>query len=169
VADSISNTGARLTWNTVSGVSGYQVSYRRVGTTTWTFVSSPTNIRFIGNLLPSNAYEARVRSVCATASNNTPNYSAWSATITFTTLPPVMVYPNPASDQLNIQWSDDVEGMVNFNIYDFTGNSIYRQSQPVSLDQKSGSLDVSSFKNGLYYLEVVKGNTTERVSFVIKH
>ena len=168
-ADSISNSGVRLTWNAVVGVSAYQVSYRRVGTSTWTFVSSQTTIRFIGNLLPSSAYEARVRSVCPSASTNTPNYSAWSPSITFTTLPPTMVYPNPASDQLNIQWSEELQGTVNFKIYDFTGNSVLRQSQAVNPGETSGFLDVSGLKNGLYYLEVDKGNTIERVPFVIKH
>lgn len=169
MVDSLSNSIVRLVWNAVAGVSAYQVSYRPVGTTAWTFVSSPTNSRLIPGLLPGTPYEARVRSVCAAASTNTANTSAWSPSITFITLPPVMLYPNPASDILNIQWSETVEGIVNYRIYDFTGNSIYHQSQPVSPEQKSGSLDVSSLKNGLYYLEVEKGNTTERVPFMIKH
>ena len=169
MVDSLTNNSVRLVWNAVAGVSGYQVSYRPAGASAWIFVSSPTNSRIIPGLFPGTAYEARVRSVCAAASTNTANFSAWSASITFTTLPPMMVFPNPAHDRLNIQWSEEVQGTVNFNVFDFTGNTVLRQKQAVNLGQKSEALDVSGLQNGLYYLEVDKGNTVERVPFVIKH
>jgi len=76
---------AKITWSSNSAVNHYELRAREVGTTTWTkFVQNiyATN-RTISGLLSGVTYEAQVRSACTV---DTSSVSAWSSSITFTTL-----------------------------------------------------------------------------------
>ncbi|MAR21076.1 MAG: hypothetical protein CMD25_03550, partial [Flavobacteriales bacterium] len=76
---------AKITWSSNSAVDHYEVRAREVGTTTWTkFIQNiyGTN-RVITGLLSGVTYEAQVRSACTV---DTSSVSAWSSSITFTTL-----------------------------------------------------------------------------------
>ena len=76
---------AKITWSSNSAVDHYELRAREIGTTTWTkFIQNiyATN-RTISGLLSGVTYEAQVRSACTV---DTSSVSAWSSSITFTTL-----------------------------------------------------------------------------------
>jgi len=68
----------------------------------------------------------------------------------------VIIYPNPASEKLNIQLSNGVQ-LVNINLYNNLGKLI------ISSDKST--VNVSSLANGIYYLHVEtnKGKATKKV------
>ena len=69
-----------------------------------------------------------------------------------------IIYPNPASEKLNIF----AEGMTNVSVFNVVGQRIMN----IDVDADNFSLDVSSLMNGIYMLKVssVKGDFTRRIS-----
>jgi hypothetical protein len=84
-ASSVTSSSAILNWNAVPGAS-YDVQYRVVGAATWTVVAAASNTFSLSGLSASTAYEAQVRSKCASAN------SAFSASVNFTTPVVAIVY-----------------------------------------------------------------------------
>lgn len=69
------------------------------------------------------------------------------------------IYPNPVVNQLNIKSSDAVS---NISIYNVLG-SLVHQSAPNAV---SPSIDMSTFKSGVYFVEVSIGNSKKTVKIV---
>ena len=78
-ASSITNTGATISWASVSGATSYNVQYRVSGATAWTTTSSSSTNKALTGLTASTTYQYQVQSVCASGS------SAYSATASFAT------------------------------------------------------------------------------------
>ena len=78
-ASSITNTGATISWASVSGATSYNVQYRVSGATAWTTTSSSSTSKALTGLTASTTYQYQVQSVCASGS------SAYSATASFAT------------------------------------------------------------------------------------
>lgn len=77
------------------------------------------------------------------------------------------IYPNPASDILNISSEFDVLKDAQVTIYDMLGKRVYQNS---SLFANSGeaTIDVSVLNNGVYLVEILKDNKIETKKIVIK-
>lgn len=82
VASNVEATTATINWNSNSAAT-YDVRYRAIGSTSWTTVSSAANTINITGLLASTAYEAQVRSNCASGAS-----SPYSSSVNFTTTDP---------------------------------------------------------------------------------
>lgn len=74
-SSNISQTGATLSWGTVSGASSYTVQYKIATATSWTFATTTTNTLVLTGLIAGTTYAWRVKANCS-------NYSAQT---TFTT------------------------------------------------------------------------------------
>ncbi len=60
----------------------------------------------------------------------------------------IMVYPNPAKENVTIAY---LEGGEQIKIYDVMG----RQLSAINSDKSTASLDISTFASGVYYLQIV--------------
>ncbi len=90
----ITATSARLNC-AVTGVNAYDWRYRAVGASTWTELPSTTaNFTDIGGLAPSTTHEFQVMVLCGEL------WSAWSASLTFTT--GAFVCDAPAVSQISV-------------------------------------------------------------------
>tara|TARA_R110000850_G_C9996309_1_gene468299 strand:+ start:26128 stop:27039 length:912 start_codon:yes stop_codon:yes gene_type:complete len=69
------------------------------------------------------------------------------------------VYPNPVIDQLNIQSKDAVNTV---SIYNVLGKLVH-QSSPNSI---SPSIDMGTYKTGIYFVEVTIGDSTKTVKVI---
>lgn len=66
----------------------------------------------------------------------------------------VKAYPNPASNILNIQCSDDVEGEVILRLYSMGGHIVYTEKTAMAAGSVK-AIDVTALPAGMYILEVV--------------
>jgi len=73
------------------------------------------------------------------------------------------IYPNPTSDQLNIQLNDNTSGI--FNIVNMSG-AVLTSQQLISQSGKI-SIDCSNFASGIYFIEVITEGKVNRERFVI--
>lgn len=79
--------------------------------------------------------------------DGTTEYSA-VRTLRFETGKAVMVYPNPAKENVTIAHLEEGEQI---KVYDVMG----RQLSAINSDQSTVSLDISAFASGVYYLKIV--------------
>ncbi|GAB4295708.1 MAG: hypothetical protein Kow0068_20270 [Marinilabiliales bacterium] len=60
------------------------------------------------------------------------------------------IYPNPASDKINIEFEGDINYNYTISILDINGKTVYIEDSKKSIT----SIDVSSLKPATYYLNV---------------
>lgn len=75
----------------------------------------------------------------------------------------VYVYPNPASERLNIVVSSEVELPESITIYNYLGQLVVSKNVRNSNDL---NVNTSSFSNGVYLITVARGNDTKTLRFV---
>jgi hypothetical protein len=62
------------------------------------------------------------------------------------------VYPNPASNQLSVELTNEIQGTIVIEIYDINGKLVLNQL--LNAKQKSQNIDISTVKKGIYNLRV---------------
>jgi hypothetical protein len=79
------------------------------------------------------------------------------------------LYPNPARDLINIDYSLEIDAEVQLTILDLTGKVVYTQSKNVAAGKQSKTIDLSEFEASYYFfvLETDKERFVEKI-FVIK-
>ncbi len=65
----------------------------------------------------------------------------------------INIYPNPAFDKLNIEFTDNINKIEELTLYDMLGQAVY------SIDGKNINttnfvIDLSEYKSGIYYLNI---------------
>ena len=78
----------------------------------------------------------------------------------------VSVYPNPASDKLNIELLDVITKSFDCKIYDLTGRRI--SVEPFETNSNHYEIDLNSINNGIYILEINVNNQkiTKKISVI---
>lgn len=77
------------------------------------------------------------------------------------------IYPNPAHDQINIKINSRTSAKGIISIYDFSGKIIATISQNFSNGKNVQPINISSFKGGIYFVEINLGNEIlEMIKFV---
>lgn len=71
------------------------------------------------------------------------------------------IYPNPASDQINISWSNQMDWV---KITDVSGKVVYENNNPTSFL----NLDVSNWNKGMYFVKSSFDNKEEISKFIIQ-
>ncbi len=163
----LSASEAKISWGIISGVSKYRVLYREAGTTSWMLkiVVHPQNSVILSNLNASTTYEYQMVTVCTDASN----LSNYTPIDTFTTnalrlneisSTDVILYPNPTSGIITINWNNEQSEMVQLEVYDMLGRQV--SSEWTLLNQGSTLLrrDYADLPKGNYLIRF-KSNTSE--------
>jgi photosystem II stability/assembly factor-like uncharacterized protein len=105
----------------------------------------------------------------------TENGGIWKAANPFTGLPDIKadadkfnIYPNPASTFATISFETDQNSMVNIEVYDITGRNIMSVNPEM---KQAGShlseLNISSLKQGLYYVVLKSGGKTASAKLLV--
>ena len=163
-------TRVRLNWEPVPEANRYQIQYRVEGTATWTRVSTRRTRKTLRNLLTGTNYEVRFRSRCP------DGWTEYSVIYGFATLSGRIeadsretlveyeaiefhkMYPNPTIDQLNLDYSLELDGQVEIAVYDLLGRKIITKS----LQQEEGSQKVQistrSLQFGTYIIQIITEN-----------
>ena len=165
----VNNKKTRLAWNAVSGAVGYTVEYREVGNANWTSTFS-SNTQLMINTNNGTSYEWQVQTDCGGG-----NTSAFSPIATFTGGTAsrqtaaefsLNVYPNPAIDQLFVEFSGDKE-VGSIVVIDMLGRVVYRVE-----DQELGTsnyveVNLRDIQNGVYFIRLEGMNEILKVEKVI--
>jgi len=91
---------------------------------------------------------------------NKTSYDALSTNNVFTKNNNITVYPNPASDKLNIEF-DETTKNVSFSIADLSGKTIISSTLI-----NSSLIDISGLNIGMYLLNIGTDNGTKTVKFI---
>ncbi len=78
------------------------------------------------------------------------------------------LYPNPAKSTVNLQFIDDKTGKMVVRAYAADGRMVMNQTMNKDQSMVTTSLDVTSLKKGLYYLEVTQTDGTKLVRPFVK-
>lgn len=79
------------------------------------------------------------------------------------------IYPNPVSSRLNISYNGNNTGKVRINVYNANKQHLMSELATKSQVTMNESIDVSRFRSGTYFLEIIlSGNKKIVKKFVIK-
>jgi Pregnancy-associated plasma protein-A/Fibronectin type III domain/Secretion system C-terminal sorting domain len=153
-AQNITTNSATITWAISAFPSAsYAINYRKVGTTTWTNVTTVSNTNLLQNLLANTSYEVEIKALCAS------NMSSGILKGTFTTKANTTISCGaPASvsattiteNSANMNWSAIV-GASSYIVY-------YKTLTATTWQQISSTTAATTLKNLLpstfYYIKI---------------
>ena len=67
----------------------------------------------------------------------------------------ILIYPNPASDAINIRLENTMENLESMVLYDMIGKSVLKT---VNIDSNQSAIDVSALAKGMYLVEITTVN-----------
>lgn len=75
------------------------------------------------------------------------------------------VYPNPATNNLNVSLNNIENSSINISILSMTGQLVCKNVEEVAGSDFNKSYDLSSYKKGLYYVQITNGSKsfTEKI------
>ena len=157
----VTATTATVTWTQDPGTAiSWDVQYRVAGATSWYSQTVQLTTATIAGLTPATMYEVNVIAHCSSDLSSEP-----SNTITITTvgiedyeLNNVVVYPNPTNGKVQVQCTDNIEGV---EVYDAYGKMLHT----AIVNSNVADLDMSGYAAGTYFVRVMtdRGVVTKRV------
>lgn len=161
------STGFYTSWNTVSNATDYEVQLNNSGTGWTTFGTSTTYYLWVPKQGTQTVYQFRVRA------KNATEQSDWSAPLTvdlqslgagqdqidFTKS--FAMYPNPATDLVNFNFTNLNLASIKITIYDSTGGV-------VAVLENATSYPVYQLRRGIYIVVATDGSFTESKKLLIK-
>jgi len=179
----ITHNSARLNWRKVTGVQGYQIRGRLMGTVNWVTIDingGNTTMKNVGGLFSGTTYQWQIRAVCDQATNRKSNFTALTD---FTTAnifrrsqaanneglesqPVVSIFPNPTAAKSTLSIAGIGSGSnVSVELYDLSGKQVEAAEYNYA-DNASIEIDVAQLSEGIYQL-VVKGTGFVRVKKLV--
>ena len=164
----IGSSTATISWSGVFGATNYTLQIKLASSNNWFTIGVITNtVTTLNGLLPNTSYHWRVKANCS-------DYSAIKSLITTANLggggngnlsqPGIAenndavvlrIYPNPATEVLNILCTGDISQGYHIRVTDAIGRVTFE-------DQLQTTIDVSSFTPGIYFVTLM--NETHRIS-----
>ena len=74
------------------------------------------------------------------------------------TTPSINLYPNPAMNEVNINWKNEKTGDADIIITDMTGREVYRSVLNINTASASAQLDIHSLNDGIYFITIKSGS-----------
>ncbi|MGZ8553700.1 MAG: choice-of-anchor tandem repeat GloVer-containing protein [Chitinophagaceae bacterium] len=68
-----------------------------------------------------------------------------------------MVYPNPSNNVFTVNYSTPAKGKISLTVTNLLGAIIYSESKRNVTGEYSGTIDLSKYPKGIYFLELVSG------------
>ncbi len=83
---------------------------------------------------------------------------------------PLTIYPNPAIDQLNVEFTAENDMTPEIKIFDLTGKMVRHFDKEFILnhDVFKADLDISDLNTGIYFIKVIQGKKTWSEKLVVK-
>ncbi len=164
-ADSSALTGYNVYRTASTGIAPYTVLNASP-------VTAATYVDTYPSTLVSGTFKYYVTSVYKNSATNTTLCESSSDTITITfpavgmnelTSGQIMVYPNPATEVVNIRSDFTITGV---DVMNFVGQTVYTIG---NADAKTAQLNVTSFKAGVYFVKVSTSAGIRTVKITVTH
>lgn len=158
--EDITSNSAFLIWDIPTDGSFYILNMRKEGDEKWDIYSVNDNYTEMHNLEPNTTYEWRVKATKFSFESN------FSDPITFKTLSctsvennsdEILIYPNPASNRINIRGIENIEKVL---IYNSLGKKIS--------EEYNNSIDVSTYPSGIYILNIITNSKIYNKKVLVK-
>jgi hypothetical protein len=183
IADSITGTSALLRWDVVPEALKYKLQYRNVGGT-WSSLTTNTNNKLITGLNPNTKYQWRVKTVCSNNPAVSSDYSAIQAFYTASSFVAgssyeqtdasinlkqtgLILFPDPATENVNMQLNDISETNLEVKIYDLSGRVLKQYMFTVTDKAFNRRIDISALTPGSYMI-VITGSKEKWSHILIK-
>ena len=111
---------------------------------------------------PTQCYTMRI-----STSNSGFRTESGTETIASETEQLLLVYPNPAKDNLTIQFNSSLDGNSNLRVYDMLGRNVLNQTHLLEKGINKFDLNLSELIKGIYFLEVNNGAEKEIKKVVV--
>jgi len=167
-----------VSWSSESNASSYQVYRSTTMYGTYTYVTSVYTISYTdADITYGNTYYYAIKAVNSSAVASSLSNSAY-ATVTYYNngyandvkdvegqKATISIYPNPTTDYINIKVATGTSDNATIVILDISGSFVYNGKR----GDEVNSVDVSSFAEGTYFVEILDNNTiVGRQSFIVK-
>ncbi len=175
---SVYQTSAVITWGAVQGATNYTLQIKLAQSATWlTLGSVPSNQATISGLQSGTAYTWRVKANCSFYSlskalttplgitdgeGDTENLSI--PTLQYDEVL-VTLFPNPASDLINLMYSGSLSPDAVSKVLDAQGRLVLA----TNLITGQQSIDLGTLPNGMYFLQLMdQGKMLDTKRFVVQ-
>lgn len=171
----ITSNSATFTWNPSPGGLGYAVRVEDASGNPVNFfftANTTTNSYHITGLNTSSHYKVKVRKRCGPGSNG-----SWSPWMFFRTTSlrlgneesnnaSVSVYPNPATDFIQVKINESVQSVTSISIYDMEGRLLKSENTNSEPEDHVYNISTSDLNSGIYILNLQtdKGIVTNKFS-----
>ena len=177
-----SNTSVTFNWTAANNGALYFVQVKPAGST-WAQAggaSTASTSRTFNYLQPGTSYDYRIRTTCtaATTSNGTSLFSAVGNFATTgnepglaqfnTENPSWSIYPNPATDIVNIEFTATEEAAMQLVVLDVAGRKVQEISTQSLLGNNQLQISLASLNKGLYFIQAIQGNEVKPIGKVTK-
>jgi hypothetical protein len=78
----------------------------------------------------------------------------------------MFVSPNPASDNISLQYIAKLETMLTVKLYDIYGKEIMTMQSEAVIGSNNILLQTSHLSTGVYFVEVNEGTASKKIKFV---
>jgi len=167
-ATALDATTVTLNWGAVEGTV-YRVDYREIGVGPTNKIPSVPNFMTLTGLNPCTEYEFRVVTDCPETGKQT---SPWFEFTTPCKLGEVAgnaleVYPNPATDRIQIGYFASNAGTVTISVLDVAGREYVSMQASANSGENNFSLDLSMLESGMYFVQIKNGDIQVTDKFII--
>jgi len=147
---------ATISWSGGSGAIDYTLEYRQINTSNWSVKTTTGTSARASGLTPGETYEYQITANCSGGQSDTTDPETFTAnreSARFAGVEDVLVYPNPASEFLTVEFNiENIEGEgANIHIHDIYGRLI--KNMKVTTDMNYVDIDVSKLANAVYFLK----------------
>jgi len=81
--------------------------------------------------------------------------------------PEIQLFPNPASDILNVELSLTSSAEATLQVYNISGQKVLGRRIFAKTDQNAIALDIRTLTTGLYFMEIDNGTTIQKRKFLV--
>ena len=164
-SDQLSESSAMIHWDPVGVTDSIIIRYKIESSTDYIYIrlanTGQTSLQLNG-LQPGTEYSWRMKTVCATSSGNysTKKYfiTEGATGIAEAFVPhsasDVAVFPNPATNDLHIEITSDVQQKAELILSDITGNVVHSSQHELQIGETLLNEDVSLFAKGIYLMSL---------------
>jgi hypothetical protein len=171
----ISEVAAIISWSPVRDAGSYLIQYQTVGAIDWDSLLLPPTSTFLllKDLVPATTYNWRIQALChakgdAFAATGEQNFTTMSIPADTAAIGiEMVVFPNPASDQLNCIINGSGIADAQIMLIDVLGKEWYHVELETMEAGKSFAIPVTGLPRGLYILKMSYGNHQQLFNVIL--